>query len=385
MLSVICPNCGKEAPETASFCTGCGTRLNAAPQQPAAETSVPPVAETSVPPVAETPAQPVAPTPPPTPAPMPTPVPPTPRRRTPIWWRILRCLFSIPLTAVLAALLIAVIAMFGVRTIISANTIEQMIKDIDIADMVAEGISEGETESLAEALYDDYYEAAVNGNADVILSEEELEEFFEESTIDDFVAEKGGEYISALISGDTSVKITKKELLDLVKDNEHIIEEITGETLSDKDYEMIENFIEEENLTEQLDMKNMGMDEEFSEGLEMFRSLYTVGFWLLIGVTLFILLLLALFNLHGHFLTSLYSGIALLFAGGIGLLTLALRSFVLSAARLETEEAAMKIIEPLIDTVCRSFWIPGLVAAILGVGCIVLFACMRIRAKKRRA
>ncbi len=381
MLSVICPNCGKEAPETASFCTGCGTRLNAAPQQP--------VAEVPAQPVAEMPAQPVAPmpvsTPPAAPAPTPTPVPSTPRRRTPIWWSILRCLFSIPLTAVLAALLVAVILLFGIRTATSANTIEHMIKDIDITDAVASGLSEGGTESLAEALYDDYYEAAMNSNADVILSEEELEEFFEESTIDDFIAEKGGEYISALLTGDNSAKITKEELLDLVKDNEHIIEEITGgETLSDKDYEMIENFIEEENLTEQLDMKNMGLDEDFSEDLETIRSAYTIGFWLVIGAALFILLLLALFNLRGHFLTSLYSGIALLFAGGIGMLTLALRSFVLSAARSETDGVAMKIIEPVIETVCRSFWIPGLVAAVLGVGCIVLFACMRIRAKKHR-
>jgi len=381
MLSVICPNCGKESPEAASFCTACGTRLNAAPQQPAVEPPAPPATEIPAQPVTPVPTPPAAPAPMPTPAP----VPPTPLRRTPIWWSVLRCIFSIPLTAVLAALLVAVILLFGIRTATSANTIEHMIKDIDISEAVASGMSEGDTESLAEALYEEYYEAAVNGNADVILTEDELEEFFEESTIDDFIAEKGGEYISALLTGDHSAKITKEELLDLVKDNEHIIEEITGgETLSDKDYEMIENFIDKENLTEQLDMKNMGLDDDFAEDLETIRSAYTLGFWLVIGAALFILLLLALFNLRGNFLTSLYSGIALLFAGGIGVLTLALRSFVLSAARSETEEAVMKIIEPVIDTVCRSFWIPGLVAAALGVGCIALFIVMRIVGKKKR-
>lgn len=391
MLSVICPNCGKESPETASFCTGCGTRLEKPPAEAvcaAPTVEIPTQAdEVSAAPAAEIPAPPAAsaPIPVPTPAPAAT-VPPTPLRRTPTWWKVLRCFFSIPLTAVLTALLVCVIALFGLQNLTRAETLEGMIKDINITNTIAEEMSNGETDSLAEALYDEYYEAATNSNADIVLSEEELEEFFEKSTIEDFVAEKSGEFLSAFLNGDTDAKITKDEIMDLIEDNETVIKKITGgKTLSDNDYAMIEEFIEKENLTEKFDMAKMGLDNDLSKDLSLVRTFYSNGFWLLVGVCLFVLLLIALFNLFGRFLTALYSGIALLIAGGIGALTLVVQSAILSMARAEMGETEMNLLTPVIETVFRSFWVMGLVAMAAGTVCIILFAIVRIVGRKKHA
>ncbi len=395
MLSVICPNCGKESPETTSFCTGCGTRLEKSPVEavctvsateistpneaaPAAETP----AQTEAAPAMEIPSQTEAPTA--AEATVAT-VPSTPLRRTPTWWKVLRCFFSIPLTTVLTVLLVCVIALYGLQHITRADTLETMIKDMNITSIVAEEISRGKTDSLAEALYDEYYEAAVNSNADIVLSEDELEEFFEESTIQDFVAEKSADFLSSFLNGETDAKITKEEIVDLIEDNEKVVEKITGgQTLSDNDYAMIEEFIEKENLVEQFDMTKMGLDTGLAEDLSLVRTSYSTVFWLLIGACLFVLLLIALFNLLGHFLTALYSGIALLVAGGIGALSLAAQSAILSMARAEMSNTEMNIITPLVDTIFRGFWIAGLVAMAAGTLCIILFAIMRIVGRKKR-
>ncbi len=405
MLSVICPNCGKEAPENALFCTGCGTRLEKppaeeAPVAPVAEVAAAPAEESSAPvaeaPVAVPAADPVVPAPvaetPVAEAPVAVPiadpvvpVPAQPRRRTPTWWKVIRCFFSIPLTAVLTVLLIGVIAMFGLQNLTRADTLESMIKDMNIIDTIAEEMSDGETDSLAEALYDEYYEAAVNSDADIILTESELTEFIEDSTIEDFIAEKGSEFLSAFLSGENDAKITEDELLDLIKDNEKVIEKVTGgHTLTDNDYAMIEDFIKEENLAEQFDMSKMGLDEDLSEDMSVVRTVYSSGMWLLIGVSLFVLLLIALFNLCGRCLTALYSGIALLIAGGFGALTLVAQSAVLSMARAEMKDTELNLIKPVVETVFHGFWVAGLVALAAGAACIILFAIVRIISRKKR-
>jgi uncharacterized OB-fold protein len=41
ILAIICPNCGKEAPSDAAFCSYCGASLTAIPPSPAATVEVP--------------------------------------------------------------------------------------------------------------------------------------------------------------------------------------------------------------------------------------------------------------------------------------------------------------------------------------------------------
>lgn len=374
MLTVFCPQCGKETPESAAFCANCGMSLNRSQAEAAPAEAVvdAPCAEQP------TPADPAVPVP--SPAPAPSAKPP---HRTPVWWRVLRCLFSIPLTVLLTGLLIGIIAVFGVQNFMRASTLENMLSEMNFSQRIAEEMSNGETDSLAEAIYDDYYKAAVESDADIVLTESELSDFFEKSTFDDFLAKKGGEVLSSLLKGENNAKITKDEILDLVEDNEKVLEKVTGgHKLTDNDYAMLEDFIDENNLEEQLNLSKIGLEGEDAEDLTLIQSAYSSGVWLLCGATLVLLLLLALCNLRGRFLTSLYSGIALLIAGLAGVMTFVAQSPLLSLARANLSSNEAELMEPVVKTLLSGFWVAGLVALACGVVCIALFAVVRICGRK---
>lgn len=89
MTTIICPHCGKDIPEDALHCGNCGAALEAPPPIESAP---------------ETPAH-YAPV----------------KKRTPTWWKVLRCLFSVPLTAVLTAALPTTLALFAAHNLTPAN------------------------------------------------------------------------------------------------------------------------------------------------------------------------------------------------------------------------------------------------------------------------
>ena len=92
MITIICPHCGKDIPEDALSCDNCGAML--APPAPVESA--------------------------PTPSTIPT---PRQRRRTPAWWKVLRCLFSLPLTALLAAALTGTVTLFAAYCISPADPV----------------------------------------------------------------------------------------------------------------------------------------------------------------------------------------------------------------------------------------------------------------------
>lgn len=348
MTTIICPHCGKDVNEDAAICTACGRTL----ELPA------PVAEET----AEIPV----------------------KKGTPTWWRVIRCIFSIPLTMLLVAALLLFTTLSAARRIPKVSTVESLFNKIEPTKMIAEVLTEGETDSLAAVIYDAYEQAAAESEMD-ILTETELQKVLDSSTLDEFLSEKTAAYLSAFMSGENDVAVTKEELLNLVRENEAVIEKVTGgKNLTDEHYAMIESAIDESGLVEQLDMSTLLPQDDVTV-VNTVQLVYNEAFYAAIGLCLLLVLLIGLFNLCGHFLTSLYSGIALLIAGGIASLTLGVEALAVDVIASAGLPFSANVLSALVHAVLSGFWQVGFCLIGGGVLCIVLFAVMRILRRRRQA
>lgn len=349
MTTIICPHCGKDVNEDALFCAACGGSLEL------------PVAAAEE--VAEIPA----------------------KKGAPTWWRVIRCIFSIPLTVLLVAALLTFTTLSAARNIPQKNTVKSLFKEIKPTEMIAEVISEGKTDSFAEVIYDAYEQAAAESGLDEILTENELQKVLDASTLDEFLSDKTADYLSAFLSGENDVAVTKDELLNLVRENEEVIEKVTGgQTLTDEHYTMLENAIDESDIVEQLDMSQI-MPESDVTVTNTVQLVYNEAFYAAIGLCLLLVLLIGLFNLCGHFLTSLYSGIALLLAGTVASLTLAVETLAVEIIASSGFPFSTNVLSAMVHTVLSGFWQTGFCLIGGGVLCIVLFAVMRIVRRRRQS
>ena len=349
MTTIICPHCGKDVSEEAVFCASCGGALEL-PVAAAEET-------------AETPA----------------------KKGTPAWWRVIRCLFSIPLTVLLIVALVAFMTLAAIRNIPQKNTMDSLFKKIAPTEMMAQVLSEGETDSFASLIYDSYERTATENDFENILSESELQEILDSSTLDEFLSEKTADYLSAFMSGETGNSITKNDLLDLVRENEALITQIAGgQKLTEEDYVMLEKAIDESDIVEEMDLSQI-LPRDDVTSINVVRLVYSYGVYAAIALCLVLVLLIALLNLRGHFLTSLYSGIALLVAGSIGALTLALKTLVVNILLPAELPLSSHALSAVVSMVLSGFWKVGFCMLGGAVLCIALFAIMRTIRRRRNA
>ncbi len=363
MTTIICPHCGQDVNETAVTCANCGASLEL------------PVAETAE---ASTPAAPVD-----RPAEETT-LPPTPTKKgAPVWWRVIRCLFSIPLTVLLSVALVAFTVVLAARNITTTNTVESILKEVQPTKIIAEAMSEGKTDSFAEVIYDTYEETFAESGVEELLSQEELQTVLDASTLDEFLTDKTAQYLSAFLNGEGTAAVTKEELLGLVQENEEVIREVTGGyELTEDDYQILESAIDESGVVEQMDLSQL-LPETDTTVVETVQTVKNGAFYALIALCLVLVLLIALFNLRGHFLTSLYSGIALLVAGAITSLTLAAEALAVDIIASSGLPFSLDMLSTLVHNVLSGFWKTGFCMLGGGVFCILLFAIARIIKRHR--
>ncbi len=349
MTTIICPHCGKDVNEDAAFCTACGGAL---------ELPTPVEEERAEIPV---------------------------KKGTPTWWRVIRCIFSIPLTVLLVAALLLFTTLSAVRNIPQKNTVKSLFKEIEPTKMIAEALTKGESDSFATVIYDAYEQAAAESGLEDVLTEKELQKVLDASTLDEFLSDKTADYLSAFLSGDNDVAVTKDELLNLVRENEAVIEQVTGgKALTEEHYTMLEEAIDESGIVEQLDMSKV-LPEADTAVIDTVQLAYNEAFYAAIALCLALVLLIALFNLCGHFLTSLYSGIALLLAGAVASLTLAVETVAVDIITTAGLPFSSNVLSAVVHTALSGFWQVGFCLIGGGVLCIALFAVMRIIRRRRTA
>lgn len=205
---------------------------------------------------------------------------PSGRRRPHIALRIPLQILSLLLSLVLAVSLLATALVLDVNRLLSAGGIKQLVNalfsvsqadvpgpavgavggnvrlddpqiDMDSVEIPADVLTSGDTEALVEWMLA-IIEESVGTEVDV--DEEQLQEFVEQSTLTDYMAEKAAGYAEDFINGTKNTIITSEELMKLVEENEELIAstfqvDLTPE-IKDELQVALQQSIEDSNLNE---------------------------------------------------------------------------------------------------------------------------------------
>lgn len=87
-----------------------------------------------------------------------------------------------------------------------------------------------------------------NGDGDVTITKDQISEFLERSSADEFIREKATGFVSDFINGTENTHISSDDVIALMEENEALIEEVFGTKVDGKMKADIENFIGENNI-----------------------------------------------------------------------------------------------------------------------------------------
>ncbi len=325
-----------------------------APVQTAAPTqTAAPVQTQQFAPVASTPYQaaPVAQPQPAAPVPPMRPVPPIlpQKRKIPAYATAI----SVFLCILIFVSAVWALAVVGLRSSISKGSIRKQFNN-ELSEFEIDG------EPLADILYDSLSD---DGIIDSDIRRSEFKEFLEESTFDDFFAEKFSGLLNDVIDGTSKTEISKREVIDLFDDNEHILEDM-GISIDDEfkreAAEGISDYFDFEEVLDEIDR-----DEESFNIMETVRT--AVSAPMLILALAFILVCASLvFGLCKNRIASAFRHLFVTFlsvSAVFGVLSLAMKIFV--GNLLESDDAALDYVIMLVSKMMTTALIIALVTAVL--------------------
>lgn len=199
--------------------------------------------------------------------------------------------------------------------------------DIDVDDIPQDILAGGNSQENMDSLVDWIYEALREGMGEELpFTEEDLQEFVNESNVSDYVSEKLAGFAEDFIQGTENTTITSEELMQLLEDNEHLLEEKLNFTLTEETRQDIHNnlteLVDEQDLSGTIrDSVNEAMDEALQESMgvdlataqEAIRQITSdKTLWSLLGICLALIALLCglnYYNLGAGFTWSSAAGI----------------------------------------------------------------------------
>ncbi|MBE6934624.1 MAG: hypothetical protein E7462_06230 [Ruminococcaceae bacterium] len=121
--------------------------------------------------------------------------------------------------------------------------------------------------SLSEQLVDMLYEeldGAVEGG--LTVSQKELENLIEESTVKDYMADKTAALISDYLMGEVNTTFEAEEIIQLIDENKELIEEITGEPLPEDIKETVTQVFKENEIIQKVEAEGLAGFMELASG-----------------------------------------------------------------------------------------------------------------------
>ena len=135
---------------------------------------------------------------------------------------------SFLLAAILFVSTFAAGILFSIHSVVTEENIQNVVEQSDLTDALAEPIS--------EMLYESLKTETEDGES---ISREEMQEIFEESDLVDFITEKTTLLITDFVAGESNTILKKNEIIKLLDNNADIIEEISGQRLTEEEQEEI--------------------------------------------------------------------------------------------------------------------------------------------------
>lgn len=128
----------------------------------------------------------------------------------------------------------------------------------DMNQTVGGNISSGGTDGVAGALVDwayDYVQEQFGG--ELGISKEQIQNFVQNSTVKDFVAEKAAGLVQDFYSGENNTTITVEEITGLIEENAGILEEQFGLVVDQEALEIVDQVIEESGFLEPIEEEGL--------------------------------------------------------------------------------------------------------------------------------
>jgi hypothetical protein len=271
-------------------------------------------------------------------------------------------------TVLLSVLFVIFCTLAGVvhilRSVVAEDAVDNLVKEIDMSEVKVGAIDDLDDDTLTEAVLE--YSKELTREP---LTEDEVEDLLKEDFVTDFVSDKMNDYVKDLLHNTGDGVIEAKEIEKLLEKNRDEIEDITGCYLTDNDIQNIYNKIKKDlKKTALSDYRN---DNSFS--FAAVRSLMSYPFMIIL-ILLAVVCVAAIAFLNSDRLVVLkYAGICLVITGFLDLLN----GLIIggSASRLNNSIAlGRKFWRQLLAPARSAGIVMGIVAAVMGVICIVIYA-----------
>lgn len=254
---------------------------------------------------------------------IPSPVVATPaRRKKPhIALRIFLQFFSFVFSILLTVALVGTVVVADINQMTSAGGIKQIIRAMLLpapqnvhasaagAGLKAHNLASSSGEASSNPLLNAVYQAVeqlLGPEADMEL--EKVQNFIEQSTVPDFLAEKMAGIADDLIEGTENTTITAEELTDLIEENRSLLETEFGVTITDEMIAELEDkadeWMESQNINQMIrdGIQNALAETPLGSSDEMMTLIRTVAseqtLYLCIGLCLALMLMLIALNFY---------------------------------------------------------------------------------------
>lgn len=283
----------------------------------------------------------------------------------------------VPGGAVAGSIIIAII----ITIVLSASNFMLVINQIFTEKFITATISNIRIEEIEIPIevdgntYDNISDAVVGqiaeNNPDSDISEEEVEQFFEESGINEFIGEKLGVAVDALMNGEATTIITNEEIMNFIDDNESLMKETFGIEITEEDKQKLESTLEESGIEEAFTTETITNviteteDNPVFGMMKSFRAIFSTAV-IVVGYVVVALLWLGVFFLNKRQLwyAGPYLGVPAIIVG-VGVLLTALGVKLVSATI--AAEVAQFIQPEIFNALVELLLIVGAVHLLVGI------------------
>lgn len=273
-----------------------------------------------------------------------------------------------------------------IRHSISEKSLADTIDDIELSEIQVGSIvntySEDEYEddvTLAEFIYSNLDPVMID---EIGITQEDIEEILDDDVNKDFIIDKLNDYAADLIKATDTGEITKKEIMNLIEDNEEIIYEVTGYQITPEDYQYISEEIDNSGVLEKTNLSDISKETDIDIG----------GLrWVVSDLTIIISAVLAAMFLCLIFLINKGNRKSGLVYGGCTLALVGL-TFLISGLSLgifiDKLNESIPIDAALTDTLFKGIRsatiVSGLIVICSAMSMLIIFVIVKIAAKNRK-
>ncbi len=148
----------------------------------------------------------------------------------------LTTLITILLSISLFLTLLFSMVIFDVRNAVKDDNVEKLLDNVQATDLLAG------TESATNAELRRFY-TRMKIRHDVEMTDQQLDNFVNRSTVKEFIADEIADFTEDFFEGDAKLKITKRQVVNLLRENSRVIEDELDVYLTNDELQEIANWI----------------------------------------------------------------------------------------------------------------------------------------------